>query len=91
MFNEGLYYEHAIAGQLRMEKLSDEPAPKKAGQRRGARSQIVAYFDGNTKVCVVHQYWHRHSGTVGGSGKKRPDPRMIYENGTIFQLDKTLP
>lgn len=90
MFNDGLYYERALAKELRMVVQSDNAAPPAAHQRRGSRSQIVAYWEGTVKVCVVHQYWHRRSGTVGGSGLKRPDPVMIFKDGIIYKVDSEL-
>jgi hypothetical protein len=50
----------------------------------GTRSQIIAYFDGDRKVAIVHQYL-RADGSIGGSG--RPDPKEITEDDVIYYCD----
>lgn len=79
IFNEGKYWERALAGELKTHISRDRcPDPPPAGEPVGTRSQIVYYYDQGEPVAVVHQYL-RPDGTLGASG--RPDPKHLVVNG----------
>lgn len=89
MFNEGRYYERAQAGFIIQHVTADDhPSQTAANEPFCTRSQLVAYIDlaeGRT-VARVHQYL-RTDGTLGAS--RLPDPKMIYLDGVIYELDES--
>ena len=83
MFNEGRYWERALAREFRQDILKDgHPSPPLANEPFCTRSQIIAYVDryGN-QVVIVHQYV-RPGGEIGASG--RPDPKEILFNLELY-------
>jgi hypothetical protein len=47
---------------------------------------MVSYRDtGNFEIARVHQYL-RTDGSIGASG--RPDPKRLFEEGTLYRLEK---
>jgi len=69
---------------------SDAPASPEYGQKPGARSQMVAYYEVvngkiGTKVAIAHRYQLANS-TLGGSGK--PDPKSVKHDGELHVLNK---
>lgn len=85
-FNDGRYFERVKSGDVTATIIDDRPAPPNADQPSGTRSQMISYrdLDGN-EVARVHQYL-RPDGKIGASG--RPDPKRLYENGTLYRLVK---
>ena len=84
MFNDGLYWQRALAGELvvRMARDSHPSAPK-ANEPFCTRSQTIIYLDAQgQRLAVVHQYL-RQDGTLGASGK--PDPKKIWKDGRIYE------
>jgi len=80
LFNEGKYWERALAGELVMHLGSDRvPRRLPPGEPPGTRSQIIYYYDAEGEpVAVVHQYL-RPDGSLGASG--RPDPKQLLIDG----------
>lgn len=60
--------------------MKDRPC-RLASEPPGTRSQIVAYYDGNERVALVHQYL-RPDEMIGASGL--PDPKELREEGVIY-------
>ncbi len=85
LFNDGNYWQRAIAGEFRQLTLRNgHPSAPSAPEPVCTRSMIVAYFDrANERVAVIHQYV-RPDGTLGGSG--RPGPKRLFVEGTIYLL-----
>lgn len=83
LFNDGRYYERALAGELLMSVESDPPPRAEAGQPPGTKSQMVWYFDKSlNRVALVHQYV-LPDGSIGASG--RPDPkRLLLDQEILF-------
>jgi len=66
---------------IHVSKLDDAPAPRKAKQGRGARSQAIGYKVGGDLIAICHQYRLR-DGTLGGKG--RPDPKWLRVGPVIW-------
>jgi hypothetical protein len=85
LFNEGKYWTRARNGEFTLEHIYNKPAPARAGQPRGTRSQIVAYINSNgDQIALVHQYL-KPDGTLGGSGK--PDPKELLQGEILYKID----
>jgi hypothetical protein len=87
LFNDGLYWQRAIAGELTTTVMEDRhPSLTVANEPFCTRSQMVSYRDpvGN-EVARVHQYL-RTDGTIGASG--RPDPKRLLTDGILYRLVK---
>jgi hypothetical protein len=86
-FNEGRYWERLRAGELTSRLWDDRhPALTLAKEPECTRSQMVQYVDSQSnEVARVHQYL-RPDGSLGASGK--PDPKRLFENGTLYRLVK---
>ncbi len=85
LFNVGRYTARVESGELRRYILKCNPAPERAGQVPGARSQFIAYVDlkGNHAV-KVHRYL-RPDGTIGASGLE--DPKWLLKDGVVYHCD----
>lgn len=84
MFNDGQYWQRAVAGQLGTRMARDgHPSAPKANEPFCTRSQTIIYLDeSGQRLAVVHQYL-RQDGTLGVSGK--PDPKKIWKDGQIYE------
>ncbi len=82
VFNEGQYYERALAGEFEMRiKRNRHCEPPPCGEPVCTHSQIVYYYSqAGEPVAVVHQY-RRPDGKLGASG--RPDPKSLRTQGRI--------
>jgi hypothetical protein len=84
-FNEGQYYERLRAGELSELVLEEgHPSPPRAQEPFCTRSQLVAYYEGGTKVAEVHQVV-RPDGDLGASG--RPDPKRLLAGEILYVID----
>ena len=85
LFNEGRYWERAIAGEFSQVVLDDRhPSLPAANEPFCTHSQIVSYRDDNNKeVARVHQYL-RQDGSLGAS--RRPDPKKLKEGDVLYWL-----
>lgn len=54
-------------------------------QPAGTIAQIVFYYEGETRVAIVHQYL-LIDGTLGASGL--PDPKWLLDGETILKVAK---
>jgi hypothetical protein len=85
-FNRGKYWERMRQGEFTpvvIEQGNLEPGVA-AKEPFGTVSQMISYRDANgNEVARVHQYL-RPDGTVAGSGL--PDPKRLFEDGTIYRL-----
>jgi hypothetical protein len=85
LFNEGQYWTRSRNGEFSLEYIYNKPAPAKAGQPRGTKSQIIAYINSNgEQIALVHQYL-KPDGTLGGSGK--PDPKELLVGEVLYKID----
>jgi hypothetical protein len=86
-FNEGRYWERAIAGEFKVIVMEHRhPALTAANEPFCTYSQMVSYRDTeNNEIARVHQYL-RQDGSIGASG--RPDPKRLLENGVLYRLLK---
>jgi hypothetical protein len=86
-FNRGRYYERVLSGELQTRLKDTHPTRTKANEPYCTRTQEVFYIDPATRLEVarIHQYL-RTDGTLGASGL--PDPKAIFENGTMYRLRK---
>lgn len=74
-----------LADGTLFEMMISENRPSRASnQPQGTVSQLVGYYDANTKVAEVHRFL-MPDGTLGGSGK--PDPKMVLSNGVRYVLE----
>lgn len=80
IFNGEEYYERFLDGEF-IACLHNEMAPSSTDEPQGTRSLMVWYMDlMGQRICLVHFYL-RPDGSIGGRGKRRPDPKMlIHEN-----------
>jgi len=76
------------AGELREKIRSDGTPDPRNNQPPGSRSQIVAYHEvaqgGSARAIALAHRYLRPDGTLGGSGKRLPDPRWVFHEGKIF-------
>jgi hypothetical protein len=85
LFNEGNYWTRARNGEFTLECIYNKPAPAKAGQPRGTKSQIIAYINSKgEQIALVHQYLKR-DGTLGGGGQ--PDPKELLQGDVLYKID----
>jgi len=87
MFNEGRYWERAVAGEFRtkIRGPGTNPAPPEMNQPPGTVTQTVGYYDRHgKKIAVVHQYLLPDGVSLGGSG--RPDPKALVVGDTLYHL-----
>jgi hypothetical protein len=84
-FNNGQFYEKAKSGELSTYiKRSSHPGEPPSGEPVCTWSQIVYYYDRDSKpVAVVHQYL-RPDGTIGASGL--PDPKRLFLKDRIISV-----
>jgi hypothetical protein len=80
--NEGGY--PARIGELRCERIYDEPASPKSNQLPGTRSVIDKYYDGADPVMWLHSFI-KPDGRLGASGK--PDPKRLLAGGVMYYCD----
>jgi hypothetical protein len=85
-FRVGRYLERAEAGEFGC-SLKKDSTPPASHQGPGARSVTVCYLDRNGfRVFVVHLYLvPRADGNwdIGASGQ--PDPKWLFEDGTVLR------
>jgi len=79
-----------VLGRLRRGEVAavvsrEWPAPESAGQPAGTMSQRVLYLEGDRLIAVAHQYL-LPDGTIGGSGRRLPDPKWIRDGDTILKF-----
>ncbi len=85
-FEAGDYVGKAARGELIVAVLDERhPSPRRSGQPKGTRSQLLGYYDRQTGVLLAtaHQY-RRRDGTLGASG--RPDPKRVREGDVIYMV-----
>jgi hypothetical protein len=75
-------------GEVQGLVVSDKSASPQFGQPPGTRSQMVAYYevvDGKIgpKIAEAHRYL-LPDGTLGGSGKRLPDPKSLKHEGRLY-------
>jgi hypothetical protein len=77
--------ERLARGEFSEDVLKETDAAPKYGQRKGTKSQLVAYREFGTghMIAMVHQFV-RPDGKLGASGK--PDPKYLKIDGTIYKL-----
>ena len=72
------------SGELtRKVEYDGHPSPRRSGEPRCTRSQILAYTDSTGRVVLrIHRYLRR-GGVIGGSGK--PDPKYLLYDNIIYK------
>jgi hypothetical protein len=86
MFNEGRYYERALAGEFRVNVVYDSPAGAASRQPKGTKSQILEYWDKyGRRIATMHQF-RLPSGLLGASG--RPDPKSLVVDGVEYVIER---
>jgi len=73
--------ERHADGELTVRVTDSRPAPRRARQGRGARSQMVEYLDRGRLVAICHRYL-KADGSLGASGQ--PDPKWLWVDGDIW-------
>jgi len=88
IFRDGRFEDLVAYGVLSEKLIREGPAGDRANQPPGTKSQMVAYVDNHGKqAALIHQYV-KPDGTLGASGK--PDPKKVFQNGTLYIMDETL-
>jgi hypothetical protein len=77
------------AGELLETVESDGSPNPRHGEPPGTRSQIVSYWEVEAgrlrKIALAHRYL-RPDGSLGGSGQRLPDPKLVRHEGKRFAL-----
>jgi hypothetical protein len=76
------------AGEVKEVILSENPASPAFGQPPGTLSQMVAYLearDGRIRQLARAHRYLRPDGTLGGSGKRLPDPKEVLHEGKLLK------
>jgi len=88
LFNDGKYWERAEQGEFKVDVIESNPAPKKAHQRPGAKSEVLLYINPDEgTIAEVHQYTNP-DGSLGASGK--PDPKALRIAEILYIFDKSI-
>lgn len=79
-FNTMGFDDRVASGELRIDVIRDDPAPRSARQARGMHSQTIQYVTATEwePLAECHRYIQvrgRNKGQLGGSG--RPDPQWL--------------
>src|SRR3989304_5176048 len=84
-FNDGQFFEKAKSGEFSIfTKRSSHPEEPPTGEPVCTWSQIVYYYNEDSKpVAIVHQYL-RPDGSIGASGL--PDPKRLLFKDRIVSV-----
>jgi hypothetical protein len=85
MYTDSGLEEQVATGKLfplPMRPYDDRPAPARANQAPGARSQRIRYVNGKVEIVVVVHRYIAPDDSIGASGK--PDPKQLRIDGVIY-------
>jgi hypothetical protein len=82
LFNSRRFFERAQAGEILAVVVERRAVVLNEGN---AESQMVEYFESETRVALVHQY------VRAGQVIQRPDPKWLLVEGVVYHTQRKRP